>query len=92
MESKKILWTKRQSNPGMKGTLACKLHLYLKFHNHVIVFVSLETLGTFIEYISWFQTRSVQIFNLFTEGILLFIIIEDIYKLFVHCLITYDPL
>ncbi len=56
-------------------TINCKLHWYLKFYNHFIVFVDFETLGTFIE---CFQPK-------ITKGITLFIIIGN--KGIIHCVI-----
>ncbi len=37
--------------PGRKGTLDLKLHWYPKFYNCVILYVSLDTMGTSTEFL-----------------------------------------
>ena len=51
--------------------------------------VALKTLGTFIGMFKTITAETFQVIILITEGILLFIIIENVYKFIVHCLMSY---
>ena len=77
---------------GKEGTLDCKLHWYLKFYSHVILFIGSKSWVLLIN-IYWLGLKylypifSINNYKLqkakFCFG--------DVYKFIVHCLIPLDP-
>ena len=73
---------------GREGTLDCKLHWFLKFYNHVFLFVGSQTIETLSE-ILLVGSKLINQYLKFKEGIILFIILEYLQWFIVIVLLSY---